>query len=133
MPGGRQDPGDPTVQHAAEREAAEEVGLDLGRNGRLLGRLDDVSAVAHGRRLDLTIAPFVYALETEPALRPNGEVDETHWVPLRDLDSEQYRSTRPYQHGSARLLLPAWRWNDRVIWGLTYNMIDALIRLVKRS
>lgn len=131
MPGGRQDPGDHSLQHAAEREAFEEVGVDLRRHGRLLGRLDDIGAIGRGERLGLTIGVFVYAVEADPTLRPNYEVQETHWVPLSDLIGPEYRTTRTYDTGGARLLFPAWRINDRVIWGLTYNMLESLLRVAK--
>lgn len=133
MPGGRQDPGDETTQHAAERETMEEVGIDLAGDGRLLGRLDDVSAVARGRRLGMAIAPFVYALERPTDVTLNHEVSEAIWVPLADLDGPAYRSTKRYQMGETKLLLPCWSWNERVIWGLTYNMLSSLLRIVRRA
>ena len=130
MPGGRKDPGDPTPRHAAEREALEEVGIDLCRHGRFLGRLDDVVAVARGLRIGLTIAPFVYVLEqsVEPVLKVD-EVQEALWVPLRDLHGPTHRGTRSYEIAGTTVLLPCWRWNDRIIWGLTYNMLESLLRL----
>ncbi len=133
MPGGRQDPQDETTRHTAERETLEEVGIDLTSCGRLLGRLDDVSAVARGRQLDMAIRPFVYAIETEPELALNHEVQETHWVPLADLAGPVYRSTKRYEMGSTELLLPCWNWNERVIWGLTYNMLSSMLRLIERA
>ena len=131
IPGGRRDPTDPSLQHAAERETWEEVGIDLNRSGRLLGRLDDVAAVAGGRRLGLVIAPFVYALEETAALALNGEVQEALWVPLRFLAGPEHRSTYPYDYFGTRLLLPCWTWQGRTIWGLTYGMLDSLIRIVR--
>lgn len=135
MPGGRQDPTDADAQYAAERETLEEVGVDLKRHGRLIGRLDDVSAVAKGRATGLIIAPFVYAIDEEflhevAEPTPNYEVEEAVWVPLADLSSTEFRSTRPYEFGGTRLLLPCWNWHGRVIWGLTYNMLDSLLRIV---
>ena len=130
MPGGRKDPGDPTPRHAAEREAFEEVGIDLTAHARYLGRLDDVAAVARGLRIGLTIAPFVYVLErdVEPVLQAT-EVQEVHWVPLRDLAGPTYRGTRSYEISGTTVLLPCWRWNDRIIWGLTFNMLESLLRV----
>jgi 8-oxo-dGTP pyrophosphatase MutT (NUDIX family) len=133
MPGGRQDPGDISVQAAAERETLEEVNVDLRRDARLLGQLDEVRAVARGREVGLSVAPFVYLLETAVTPQPNEEVQEALWVPLADLASEQYRSTRPYEWQGTRLLLPAWRWQDRVIWGLTYQMLQSLLRIIEQA
>jgi 8-oxo-dGTP pyrophosphatase MutT (NUDIX family) len=130
MPGGRAKDSDPSIQHTAERETLEEVAIDLTKTGRYLGRLDDVTAVARGRMLDLTIATCVYHVEdhVSPVANP-AEVQEVVWIPLNDLTGHQYRSVLTYEHESVAIKLPCWRWNDRVIWGLTYNMLEALIHI----
>ena len=130
MPGGRKDPGDTSTKDAALRETMEEVGIDLATNGRYLGPLDEVEAVARGRDIGLTIAPHVFALETTCKPIPNHEVQDALWVPLHDLQSDEYRSTLPYDMGTTRLMLPCWRWHGKVIWGLTYRMLETLLRVI---
>lgn len=49
FPGGREEDHDPDLLTTALRETHEELGLDLDASARLLGRLDDVRAVAKGR------------------------------------------------------------------------------------
>ena len=131
MPGGRLEPTDASLRYAAERETREEVGLDLASYGQLLGRLDDVSAVARGRRLGLTIAPFVYLVREIPPLTLNHEVQEAVWIPLRDLAGSEYRATKLYEFAGSTIHLPCWNWQERIVWGLTYNMLETLLRLVK--
>ena len=112
----------------AIRESREEVGVDLARSARLLGRLPRVQARARGRLLPMGITPVVFELtgRVEPA--PGPEASEAFWFPLRraargELD-EEYRYTR--DDGLIRKL-PSWRFEERVIWGLTYFMLESLI------
>ena len=62
FPGGREDPGDVDLLSTAVRETLEELALDLNYHARLIGRLDDLPAVARGRRTGMSIAPFVFEL-----------------------------------------------------------------------
>ena len=127
FPGGRLEPstdGDPLA--AALREAREEVALELGRDARLLGPLDEINAAARGRRLPLIISPFAFELLRPVELRANEEVEEIHWVPLSRLRDERAASTMPYQLEGMRLTLPCLRVARRVIWGLTYQMLMRL-------
>ena len=82
LPGGRFDPGDRDLVVTAERETREEVGLDLGAHGSLIGPLEPVPAIARSRLIGMTIAPFVFALERDAPLTPNHEVVEAIWAPL---------------------------------------------------
>ncbi len=129
LPGGRQDPGDADVRAAAERETTEEVGIDLAAHGRFLGSLDEVLAVSKARATGLVVSPFVYALNRDVEISANEEVQATLWIPLTKLASGEHRTARPVEWEGTRLMLPAWNWQDRIIWGLTWKMLNSLIRL----
>lgn len=133
FPGGRFDPEDRHLLATALRETLEEVGLDLARSARLLGALDPLPAVARGRRVGLTIAPFVFELEDSADLRPNHEVVEALWAPLTDLARGEGRATVDYQLDGQKLELPAWNVEGRVVWGLTYRMLESLLERVRES
>ena len=78
-PGGRVDAGE-SMEQAALRELAEEVGLDLD-HGSVLGRLDD-----YATRSGFVITPIVVWGGSNVSLVPNpGEVEKIHRVPLREL------------------------------------------------
>jgi 8-oxo-dGTP pyrophosphatase MutT (NUDIX family) len=124
LPGGRKDPDDTSLAQTAMRETLEEVGIDLASQGRLLVRLPDHPAVARGRRVGLVIAPFVFALEGEHALRPNEEIAEAIWTPLGPLARGEGAGTFPYDHEGTVFDLPFLDVQGRRVWGLTYQMLQ---------
>lgn len=127
FPGGRVEPGDPDLRRTAERETAEELGIDLARDGEFLGALDEVRALARMRPMNLAIAPFVFRLRDARApLRLSDEVTSAHWLPLGELLSSRHRSNLEYQHQGERVTLPCLRYDGLVIWGLTYRMFASL-------
>lgn len=126
FPGGRADPADGDLLETAERETREEVGLDLRAHAELVGRLDDVQAVARGRRIGMTIAPFVFALIEERPLVTNEEVEETIWARLSPLAHGENATTVDYEIDGQKLTLPAFDVSGRIVWGLTYRMLQAL-------
>ncbi len=130
FPGGRVEQDDLTPRAAAIRETSEEVGLDLSRHGREIGRLSDVTAVAQGRRLGLVIEPFVYELLDEVSFTLNPEVQEVVWIPLVFFLDRANRSSLSYHFEDRMIDLPCYRWHGRVVWGLTLRMLDELIEMV---
>lgn len=130
FPGGRAEAGDSDLTVTAVRETAEEVGVDLAEAGELLGALDEVRAMARGRPMDLAIAPFVFRLQQPAPMKPGPEVRSVHWIPLDELLGGRWRSTFEYVHQGARLELPCLRFEDLVIWGLTYRMFSSLQSLL---
>lgn len=127
FPGGRVEPGDADLQTTAVRETAEELGLDLLRDGELLGPLDEVRALARMRPMNLAIAPFVFRLRDASApLRLSDEVTSAHWLPLDELSSPRHRSSLEFSHQGTRVSLPCLRYDGLVIWGLTYRMFASL-------
>ncbi len=133
FPGGRSEPGDGAPMATAIRETAEETGIDLRRDAELLGSLDEIRAMARGRPVDLTIAPFVFRLLRPVEAVLNHEVVSLHWLPLERLLAPGTRSTMEYRHEGAALELPCLRIGALVIWGLTYRMFDNLRQLLEAA
>jgi 8-oxo-dGTP pyrophosphatase MutT (NUDIX family) len=122
FPGGRAEPGESDLVATAMRETLEEVGIDLVREGVLLGALDEVRAMARLRPVDLAISPFVFRLRGDPTPEPGPEVTSVHWIPLASLLAAGARSTFDYAHEGSTLQFPCLRLDELVIWGLTYRM-----------
>lgn len=133
FPGGRAQPGEADPLQTAIRETEEETGIDLGRDAELLGPLDEIRAVARGRLVDLSIAPFVFRLLRPVKETPNDEVVSLHWLPLERLLDEECRSTMEAEHEGTTQELPCLRIDELVIWGLTYRMFDNLRQLVEAA
>ena len=135
FPGGRVDPGDPSPRSAAERETAEEVGLDLAQ-AEVLGRLDDLEGRHAGRPAGLVISAFVYHVADPPRLRPNQEVREALWVPVRQvLDPARHVDFRFPRYPRSMPAFPGIVVGDperHVVWGLTYRFLERFFEIVGR-
>ena len=120
FPGGRAEPGESSVETAI-RETAEEVGLDLGRLGEVMGGLDEIREF----RGQLSIRPWVFALrDPPPPFTLSDEVASAHWIPLRDLLDPTRRAPFPFVYEGTELVLPSIRVGGLIIWGLTHRMIE---------
>ncbi|WP_394835082.1 CoA pyrophosphatase [Pendulispora rubella] len=130
FPGGRREVVDRTIVDTAIRETREEVGLDLAAHGTVLHRLPNRAATARGKITDLTVAAFVFELpraETNLTnLVSNVEVAEAIWTPLGPLARGETVTTFEYLHEDTMLTFPGYRVGERVVWGLTWRMLQAL-------
>jgi 8-oxo-dGTP pyrophosphatase MutT (NUDIX family) len=129
LPGGRRDDDDETLLATAIRETMEEVGLDLDRQARLLGRLDSVGPAS--RRLPpLMVTPFVFGVTNEAeAYVASPEVADVFWVPVRELSSPKVRSTVEIPLPGGPREFPCYRLAGEVVWGLTYRMLEQFLEV----
>jgi 8-oxo-dGTP pyrophosphatase MutT (NUDIX family) len=133
FPGGRFDPGDADLRHAAERETREEVGLELA-GAEPLGRLDDLQGHRAAGVPSIMIAAFVYHLPETPPLRLNHEVQDVFWFPLQGL----HEATRHVEHplgarlGRSMPGIEVGQPGRHVVWGLTYRFLEVFFEIVGR-
>ncbi len=128
FPGGRVDATDPHPLGAAIRETKEEVDLDLVASATHLGPLSHVLAKSHGKPVPLVIVPHVFLLEEPVTLTPEpNEVAETLFVPLAHLLDRSNRETMERRYAGVPLKFACYRFGERVLWGLTLQMIDELL------
>jgi len=132
FPGGRQDPEDADLRITIYRETKEEVGIDLDLHGEYLGRMAELQAMARGRPISMTVAPFVYLVSPAAQLIPDPvEVQDTIWVPLAFMQRDGVESmvSRPIPDGTT-IEVPALVYGGKTIWGLTYRMLQSFLELI---
>lgn len=129
FPGGREEQHDDDLIATAIRETREEVGVDLRESAELIGQLHAVRAIARGKILPMSITPYVFLAEREHPVTLNHEATEAFWLPLRAAAAGELDAVYPYRKGPLRLDLPCWRYEERVIWGLTYDMLRSLLAI----
>lgn len=130
FPGGRVDPSDSGERAAAEREAMEELSLDL-QSARRLGRLDDLG----GNVESVRVSAFVYGFDSEPPLRPNHEVQQAFWLELGAIEDPARHVEGRFHYAGEELELPALRVPEGggpVLWGLSYRFLELFMETIGR-
>jgi len=131
FPGGKVKPGEEPRQ-AAERETAEEIGLNL-EEALFLGRMP----VVRGSYLPVQVSCFVYWLNaSDPEMVLNGEVQDTFWASLDDLDDDGRHLTATVTFRGEEFESPAIRldWpGSPVLWGLTYRLAMHFLEICSSS
>ncbi|GAC1514703.1 MAG: CoA pyrophosphatase [Gemmatimonadaceae bacterium] len=125
LPGGRWDPMDADLAATAVRETFEETGLDLMRQGRVLGTLDDVRPRTRALP-SIVVRPYVAVIGGVANIAPSPEVAAAFWVPLSALrDRESWVATPSVPSGAHRWG-PAFVHGDHIVWGLTERILTQL-------
>jgi len=96
--------------------------------------LPTIPAIARAKRVGMTIAPFVFALEepNPPPFLLSEEVAEVVWAPLDPMARGERAATYEYPHEGQIYKMPAIALDDRIVWGLTYRMLEMLFEVLRR-
>lgn len=130
LPGGRKDRADSTLLDTAIRETLEETSVSLAEHGLPLGSMEP-TVPATVRLPPITIFPFVFGVPDDTKARiASREVDEVLWVPLTTLTSPETSGTVEitYKDSPSRTF-PCWRVDGRVVWGLTYRILNRFLEI----
>jgi len=129
FPGGREESGDASLQQTAIRETREETGIDLGREGMLIGVLDDLRPRTV-RLPAVVVRPYVAVLDRSEPLELSAEVALAFWIPFGDLaDKESWQQDTVFARG-VQINARVFRHEDHVIWGMTERILAQLLELL---
>jgi 8-oxo-dGTP pyrophosphatase MutT (NUDIX family) len=130
LPGGRSEPGDPTPLAIAVREVREEVGIDLSRGGRILGRLGTVRTL-DPRLPRIAVHPFVALAPAGAAPRPDpAEVKDAFWLPLASMRESGRSAVVRHAIGGENREWPAYPTPHGPVWGITERILTELLSLL---
>jgi 8-oxo-dGTP pyrophosphatase MutT (NUDIX family) len=132
-PGGRMEPGDRDLEHTAIRETWEETGVDLSRDGRVLGTLDDMSPRTPTLP-PLVIRPFVAVVRPEIELTQSSEVAEAFWVPVHAIrERASWGMGTVSIRGAGEREVEVFRHGAYTVWGLTHRALTQFLEHLEGS
>ena len=145
FPGGRVEQDDASEKEAALRETCEELGIDLEEVEIIHG----LGVLVHPS--SSSIFSFVGKIKNHHKIAPNEEVSEVFTVPLNyllnyepeihyiqvkiqpeeEFPFELIPDGRDYKWRNVRLPEYFYRYEDKIIWGLTARILHEFIELLK--
>jgi len=129
FPGGREESGDASLRETATREAREETGIDLAREGMVIGVLDDLRPRTV-RLPAVVVRPYVAVLARDEPLELSQEVALAFWIPFGTLaHKEAWREDTVFARG-VQINARVFHHEDHVIWGMTERILAQLLELL---
>lgn len=129
LPGGRMEPADADLAATAVRETWEETGIDVARDGRLLGALDDVTPRTP-TLAPMVIRPYVALVRAEVEIVPSNEVAAAFWVPLSALRTADAWGTGNVRVRDGERRVSVFRHGPYTVWGLTERVLRQFLAYV---
>jgi len=127
-PGGRKEPADHDLEQTAIRETWEETGVDLARDGHVLGALDDISPRTPSLP-PIIVRPFVAVVRPEIEIVQSSEVAEAFWVPLAALrERAAWGTAMVAVRGYGERPVTAFRHGAYTVWGLTERVLRQFLQ-----
>ncbi len=117
-PGGRMEPQDRDLEDTAVRETREETGVDVARDGRVLGHLDELRPRSP-LLPPIVIRPYVAIVRSDVELHPSHEVASAFWVPLSALRAPSAWGTGRVAARGGERQVSIFQHGEHTVWGLT--------------
>jgi len=128
-PGGRMEPEDRDLAMTAVRETREETGVDIARDGRVLGYLDELSPRSP-HLPPLVIRPYVALVRADVRIEPSNEVADAFWVPLSALRSAEAWGSGTVHVRGRDVTVSVFRHGEYTVWGLTERVLRQFLSYV---
>lgn len=126
-PGGRMEPTDRDLEQTAIRETWEETGIDLSRDGRILGTLDDITPRTPTLP-PIVIRPFVAVVRPDVTIVESPEVAEAFWVPMAAIrETASWGKALVPIRGVGEREVEVFRHGAYTIWGLTHRALAQFV------
>jgi 8-oxo-dGTP pyrophosphatase MutT (NUDIX family) len=130
-PGGRMEPADHDLEQTAIRETWEETAIDITRDGRVLGVLDDL-APRTPVLPPLVIRPYVAVVRANVQVVASPEVADSFWVPMDALRARaQWGTGLVPIAGLGERQVEVFRHEQHVVWGITERILRQLVGLLE--
>jgi 8-oxo-dGTP pyrophosphatase MutT (NUDIX family) len=129
LPGGRYDPTDATLQDTAIRETLEETGIDLARDGIVLGMLDELRPRTPTLP-SIIVTPFVAIVRPDVRIETSDEVASAFWVGLAALEDPSLTVESEVSARGATWRVPSYLLGGHIVWGMTERILRNLHSLL---
>ncbi len=129
LPGGRFDPSDATLQDTAIRETREETGIDLARDGVMLGMLDELRPRTPTLP-PIIVTPFVAIVRPDVSIETSDEVAFAFWVALSQLEDPSLAVESSVSVRGATWRVPSYLLGGQIVWGMTERILRNLQALL---
>ena len=129
LPGGRRDPTDATLQDTAIRETREETGVDLARDGLVLGMLDELRPRTPTLP-PIIVTPFVAIVRPDVTIETSDEVAFAFWVALTELEDPSLAVESSVLVRGATWRVPSYLLGGQIVWGMTERILRNLQALL---
>jgi 8-oxo-dGTP pyrophosphatase MutT (NUDIX family) len=124
FPGGKKCPDDRNLLETVMREVMEETNIHL-EPSQYLGSMDPlISAV----RPSMAVTPMVFRLYDVPEIRINEELSYHVWTRFSNLQGSKGHALVKNRYDTDVFYV-----GDDVVWGLTFRMLERLLRLVEED
>jgi len=128
-PGGRMEHDDHDLAVTAVRETLEETGVDVARDGRLLGHLDDISPRTPVLP-PIIIRPYVALVRAAVKIVPSREVAAAFWVPVSALRERTAWGIGSVSVGGAMREVSVFQHGEYTVWGLTERVLRQFLAFI---